>query len=218
MREHIAVKEAKKLNIPIFAMVDTNSDPRPIDFLIPSNDDASKSINIIMQHVTDAIAEGLSERKSEKQADKEGEEPKTAKAEVAKTEAPVEEAVSEVAAEAPKEVKKEKAAPVVAEKKTEAEEKPKKETAKKAKTTADDLTKVEGIGPKISEVLQNAGIMTFADLASKSEEDLKEILAGAGARYASKNPASWPKQAKMAADGKWDELKEWQDNTKAGVE
>jgi small subunit ribosomal protein S2 len=60
--------------------------------------------------------------------------------------------------------------------------------------------------------------MTFADLASKSEEDLKEILAGAGARYASKNPASWPKQAKMAADGKWDELKEWQDNTKAGVE
>jgi small subunit ribosomal protein S2 len=218
MREHIAVKEAKKLNIPIFAMVDTNSDPRPIDFLIPSNDDASKSINIIMQHVTDAIAEGLSERKSEKQADKEGEEPKTAKAEVAKTEAPVEEAVSEVAAEAPKEVKKEKAAPVVAEKKTEAEEKPKKETAKKVKTTADDLTKVEGIGPKISEVLQNAGIMTFADLASKSEEDLKEILAGAGARYASKNPASWPKQAKMAADGKWDELKEWQDNTKAGVE
>jgi len=218
MREHIAVKEAKKLNIPIFAMVDTNSDPRPIDFLIPSNDDASKSINIIMQHVTDAIAEGLSERKSEKQADKEGEEPKTAQAEVAKTEAPVEEAVSEVVAEAPKEVKKEKAAPVVAEKKPKAEEKPKKETAKKAKTAADDLTKVEGIGPKISEVFQSAGIMTFADLASKSEEDLKEILAGAGARYASKNPASWPKQAKMAADGKWDELKEWQDNTKAGVE
>jgi len=223
MREHIAVKEATKLNIPIFAMVDTNSDPRPIDYLIPSNDDASKSINIIMQHVTDAIAEGLSERKSEKQAGKEGEEPKTAKTEVAKTAATVEEAVAEAPkvetpkaeapkAEAPKEVKKEKEAPVVA------EEKPKKETAKKAKTAADDLTKVEGIGPKISEVFQSAGIMTFADLASKSEENLKEILAGAGARYASKNPASWPKQAKMAADGKWDELKVWQDNTKGGVE
>ncbi|MBT8263999.1 MAG: 30S ribosomal protein S2 [Muriicola sp.] len=213
MREHIAVKEAKKLNIPIFAMVDTNSDPRPIDFLIPSNDDASKSIDIVMQHVTDAIAEGLSERKSEKQADKEGAEPKTAKAEVAKAAAPAKEVVAEAPkSEAPKEVKKEKEAPVVA------KEKPKKETAKKEKATADDLTKVEGMGPKISEVFQSAGIMTFADLASKSEEELKEVLAGAGARYASKNPASWPKQAKMAADGKWDELKEWQDNTKAGVE
>ncbi len=72
MREHIAVKEALKLNIPIFAMVDTNSDPRDIDFLIPSNDDASKSIEIIMSSVTAAIAEGLTERKSEKQSDNEG--------------------------------------------------------------------------------------------------------------------------------------------------
>ncbi len=67
MREHIAVKEAEKLNIPIFAMVDTNSDPRPIDYVIPSNDDASKSIEIILSHVTGSIAEGLAERRSEKQ-------------------------------------------------------------------------------------------------------------------------------------------------------
>jgi small subunit ribosomal protein S2 len=72
MREHIAVKEALKLNIPIFAMVDTNSDPKPIDFVIPSNDDASKSIEAILAHVTDAVAEGLTERKSEKTAEKEG--------------------------------------------------------------------------------------------------------------------------------------------------
>ena len=65
-REHIAVAEAKKLNMPIFAMVDTNSDPRPIDFVIPSNDDASKSIDMILTHITDAIAEGLSERKAGK--------------------------------------------------------------------------------------------------------------------------------------------------------
>jgi len=73
MREHIAVKEALKLNIPIFAMVDTNSDPKLIDFVIPSNDDASKSIEAILAHVTDAVAEGLSERKSEKTAENEGE-------------------------------------------------------------------------------------------------------------------------------------------------
>jgi len=66
-REHIAVKEAQKLSIPIFAMVDTNSDPRFIDYVIPSNDDASKSIEKIILSVTDAINEGLAERKSGKE-------------------------------------------------------------------------------------------------------------------------------------------------------
>jgi len=66
-REHIAVKEAQKLKIPIFAMVDTNSDPRDVDYVIPSNDDASKSIDKILSLVTAAVAEGLSERKNEKE-------------------------------------------------------------------------------------------------------------------------------------------------------
>jgi small subunit ribosomal protein S2 len=60
--EHIAVKEAKKLNIPVFAMVDTNSDPRPIDYVIPSNDDASKSIDMILSIVSDAIKDGLANK------------------------------------------------------------------------------------------------------------------------------------------------------------
>ncbi len=66
-REHIAIAEARKLNIPIFAMVDTNSDPRLVDFVIPSNDDASKSISNILGYVTEAISEGLSERKASKE-------------------------------------------------------------------------------------------------------------------------------------------------------
>mgnify|MGYP002399687824 CR=1 FL=1 len=70
-KEHIAVAEAQKLGIPIFAMVDTNSDPRPIDFPIPANDDASKSIAKILDVICGAIAEGLSERKVDK--DKKGE-------------------------------------------------------------------------------------------------------------------------------------------------
>lgn len=74
VREHIAVAEAQKLGIPIFAMVDTNTDPREVDFAIPANDDASKSIDIILTHVTDSIKEGLSNRKAEK--DKAKEEPK----------------------------------------------------------------------------------------------------------------------------------------------
>jgi len=85
-REHIAVSEALKLNIPIFAMVDTNSDPREIDYVIPSNDDASKSIECIVGHVSEAIIAGLSERKSGGKDTKEQAEAKPAKAETAKAE------------------------------------------------------------------------------------------------------------------------------------
>ncbi len=71
LKEHIALAEAKKLNIPTFAMVDTNSDPRTVDFPIPANDDATKSISLILDAVCDAIKEGLSERKNAKEeADK----------------------------------------------------------------------------------------------------------------------------------------------------
>ncbi|MDK2840543.1 MAG: small subunit ribosomal protein [Anaerophaga sp.] len=72
MKEHIAVREAQKLNIPIFAMVDTNSDPNGIDFVIPANDDASNSIELIVDIMTQAIKEGLSERKAEKEKDSQG--------------------------------------------------------------------------------------------------------------------------------------------------
>lgn len=65
-KEHIAVREAKRLNIPVFGMVDTNSDPNNIDFPIPANDDASKSISLIVDYVAKAIEEGLAERKLEK--------------------------------------------------------------------------------------------------------------------------------------------------------
>jgi small subunit ribosomal protein S2 len=66
MKEHIAVAEAKRLGIPVFAMVDTNSDPRKVDFAIPSNDDATKSIAKILDVVIEGIAEGLAERKTDK--------------------------------------------------------------------------------------------------------------------------------------------------------
>lgn len=65
-KEHIAVNEAKKLNIPVFGMVDTNSDPEKVDFAIPANDDASKSIFLITDIMCKAIEEGLNERKAEK--------------------------------------------------------------------------------------------------------------------------------------------------------
>ncbi|MDD4190405.1 MAG: 30S ribosomal protein S2 [Mangrovibacterium sp.] len=74
MKEKIAVREAQRLGIPVFAMVDTNSDPEAIDFVIPANDDASQSIRLVIRLMCEAIAEGLNERKAER--DKEdGDEP-----------------------------------------------------------------------------------------------------------------------------------------------
>lgn len=68
-REHIAIAEAQKLNIPTFAIVDTNSDPTVVDYPIPANDDAAKSIALITKVMTNAIAEGLTERKKDKEAE-----------------------------------------------------------------------------------------------------------------------------------------------------
>jgi len=106
-REHIAVKEAQKLKIPIFAMVDTNSDPRDVEYVIPSNDDASKSIDKILDLVTGAVAEGLQERKNEKEG--------TADDDASKMEAAAKEDEKVTAEETPTEkTEKEAPAPVEA--------------------------------------------------------------------------------------------------------
>ena len=114
MKEHIAVAEANRLGIPVFGIVDTNSNPENIDFVIPANDDASKSIEIILDTVVAAIAEGLQERKIEKLDNDEPEEEEAAapapgkrrrvrrneNAEAPKAEAPAEEAKAEAPVEA----------------------------------------------------------------------------------------------------------------------
>ncbi len=122
------------------------------------------------------------------------------------------------AAKVEKEVAK-KAAPVKAEKKVEvkaevaapkAEAKP---VAKKATAKADDLKKVEGIGPKIAETLIAAGITTFAELAKLKADKISDIIADVRGNHVTD---TWPKQAKLAAEGKWDELKKWQDELNGG--
>ncbi|MFN8345148.1 MAG: hypothetical protein U0X91_09095 [Spirosomataceae bacterium] len=80
----------------------------------------------------------------------------------------------------------------------------------------DDLKIVEGIGPKIEELLNHEGIQTFAQLAATSSERIKEILNAAGPRFQMHDPATWPEQSAMARDGKWDELKVWQDELNKG--
>ena len=82
----------------------------------------------------------------------------------------------------------------------------------------DDHKIVEGVGPKISELLKAGGINTWAELASTDVSKIKEILVAAGSRYQMHDPSTWPKQAGLAAEGKWDELKEYQDYLDGGVD
>ena len=109
-----------------------------------------------------------------------------------------------------------KAAPKTEKKEAKAEE-PK---AKKVKTSSkgDDLKKIEGAGPKAAEALVAAGIDTFAKVAKTSPEKLSEVLSEASSRLSHIVTETWPKQAALAAEGKWDELKELQDRLDGGVE
>lgn len=122
-----------------------------------------------------------------------------------------------------------KTAPTVKEVKAEEPKKaaPKKEAPKKEATKAatkvkaeggkpDDFKKIEGIGPKIASLIVDAGITTFAELSKTDPEKIKEILLAAGKRYQMHDPTTWPQQAGLAADGKWDELKELQDKLDGG--
>jgi hypothetical protein len=86
----------------------------------------------------------------------------------------------------------------------------------KVKTTGapDKLTKIEGIGPKTSQLLENAGISTFAALASTGADELDDIVDAAG--YTMMDVTSWPEQASLAANDRWEELKTLQDNLKGG--
>ncbi|MDQ0334113.1 large subunit ribosomal protein L21 [Formosa algae] len=95
---------------------------------------------------------------------------------------------------------------------------PAKKAKKTTATKADDLKKIEGAGPKAAEALVNAGIDTFAKVANTPAEKLSEVLTAASSRLAHIVTETWPKQAQLAADGKWDELKVLQDKLDGGIE
>ena len=113
---------------------------------------------------------------------------------------------------------KKKATSSKAEAKPKAKKETAKATAKKATGKADELKKIEGAGPKAEEALVNAGVDTFEKLAKETPEHISEILSEASSRLAHLVTDTWPKQAQMAADGKWDELKEYQDKLDGGIE
>jgi len=143
VKENIAVKEARRLGMKVVAPLDTNCDPDVIDYPIPGNDDAIRSINLFCKEIADAIIEGKAAF-----AEENGEE-----VEEAPTSAEVEEVVTEAKEEAA-------AAP-------EAEEAPAEEKK------GDDLTKLKGVGKVYAEKLNNEGFYTFADVASMTDEQIQ---------------------------------------------
>jgi len=227
--EGIAVKEAKTLGIPVIGVVDTNNSAENVDYIIPGNDDAIRAIQLYTSAIADSVIEGHlaaatnaeemaaaapAPKATPKAAAKADDKPVakvTEKATPAKTEeTPVkaEKAPAKETTPAKKEETKKEAAP-------EAEKAPaKKATAKK--DAADDLKKIEGIGPKIAEVLGEAGVTTYAGLAKMDRDAIKAIL-DTVSTLKSKEPKTWPQQAALAADGKWDELKVLQDELMGGV-
>ena len=106
-----------------------------------------------------------------------------------------------------------KAAPKAKKEAVVAEEAP---AAKKSAKKGDDLTIIEGIGPKVAAIFVEAGIKTFADLAKKSKEELEAILDPNGAAYVAMDPTTWAQQAQLAADGKMDELQTLKDELNGG--
>ncbi|QOD60133.1 50S ribosomal protein L21 [Polaribacter haliotis] len=125
--------------------------------------------------------------------------------------------IESIAASGTKKVTK-KAAPKKAEAKVEAPKVEKKAAPKKAAKKGDDLKKIEGAGPKAAEALVAAGIDTFAKVAKTDASKLSEILTEASSRLSHIVTDTWPKQAGLAAEGKWDELKELQDRLDGGIE
>jgi small subunit ribosomal protein S2 len=217
--ESIAVKEAKTLGIPVIGVVDTNNSADNIDYVIPGNDDAIRAIQLYTSAIADTIVEGhlaaatnAEEMAAAAPAPKpKAKAPEKPEAKVTKKAAPA----KEESAPAEKAEVKPVAAKEEAPKEAEAKEKaPEKTVAKKA--DADDLKKIEGIGPKIAEVLGEAGVTTFAALAKMDRDAIKAIL-DTVSTLKSKEPKTWPDQAKLAAAGKWDELKTLQDELMGGV-
>lgn len=136
----------------------------------------------------------------------------------------VQETVAKIAKSAPKAEKKApvaKAKPAAAKAEakpaaTKAEAKPAAAKAPKASAGADDLKKIEGVGPKIASILAEGGFDSFAKVAASTGEAIREVLLAAGPRYKMHDPTTWPQQAELAANGKWDELKTLQDNLSGG--
>ena len=150
-REHIAVREAQKLNIPIFAMVDTNADPRDVDFAIPANDDASKSIDKILGLVTQSIAAGTSERQKERD-----------EANAAKTEGEVVPEAAETKEETPAETPAAEAPAAEVKEEAVAEEAPAAEEKKAEEAPAEDLS-----GKKVAELkalAKEAGVTGYSKM------------------------------------------------------
>ena len=217
--ESIAVKEAKTLGIPVIGIVDSNNSADNIDYVIPGNDDAIRAIQLYTSAIADSVVEGhlAAATNAEEMAAaapapkaKAAEKPVAPTAKVTKKDAPAAPAPAKEAAPAKEEAPAKKEAPAK-------EAAPaKKEEAPKAAAEADDLKKVEGIGPKIAEVLGEAGVTTYAQLAGMERDTIKAILETV-ATLKSKEPKTWPQQAKLAADGKWDELKTLQDELMGGI-
>ncbi len=158
VKEHIAVKEARRMGMKVVAPLDTNCDPDLVDLPIPGNDDAIRSINLFCKEIADAIIEGKAAY-AEANGEEVSEAPSDAEVEAVMSEAAKEEASAPATEAEVEKLAEEKAAP--------------KAEEKKAEKKGDDLTKLKGVGKVYAEKLNNEGFYTFADVANMTDEQIQ---------------------------------------------
>ncbi len=158
VKEHIAVKEARRMGMKVVAPLDTNCDPDLVDLPIPGNDDAIRSINLFCKEIADAIIEGKAAY-AEANGEEVSEAPSDAEVEAVMSEAAKEEASAPATEAEVEKLAEEKAAP--------------KAEDKKAEKKGDDLTKLKGVGKVYAEKLNNEGFYTFADVANMTDEQIQ---------------------------------------------
>ena len=215
--ESIAVKEAKTLGIPVIGVVDTNNSADNIDYVIPGNDDAIRAIQLYTSAIADSVVEGhLAAATNAEEMAAAAPAPKAAPAKAKESDKPEAKVTKKEAAPAQKAEPAKEEAPAAKKEEAPTEEKAAPKRAAAQSDEADDLKKVEGIGPKIAEVLAETGVTTFAALAKMDRDAIKAILETVST-LKSKEPKTWPQQAALAADGKWDELKVLQDELMGGI-
>ncbi len=184
VKEHIAIKEARRMGMKIIAPLDTNCDPDLIDYPIPGNDDAIRSINLFCREIADAIIEGkaLAAEASGEEAEGETEGISEAAAEAANVSkeevAEIKEEIAKEASDAQEEIKEESVASKEEtqkeeDTKSEAQDEEKEESKDSSEKKGDDLTKIKGIGKVSAENLKKEGITTIEEVANMSDEQIE---------------------------------------------
>ena len=218
-RKHHQKRTGHRQNFTQVQIQNINGKGKPENVMAPKTEEALAEAKAASDTTAKSTAKKATKAKAKPATKKPAATKAAPKAKATEKKADAKPATKKAATAATKDTAEKKPAAKKPTAKATAEKKPaaKKATAKKS-SAKDDLTKIEGIGPKAADALAAAGLATFTDVSKSTPTKIKKILDEAEGRFGAMDPGSWPKQAKLAATDKWDELKKWQDEMDGGIE